>query len=190
MMSSRRVHFFKRKALFQQQITSTDVTGSIQFALSEVPGFAEFTALYDVYQISAVKVAIWGSANVNTAVGIGNSTSIYAQVFQLPNVYTVIDYTDDDNPVDADQLMEYGNCKVTRGNQVHTRYFKPKIAVPVFTTGLDPAYQARRSSWLSTDDADIPHYGLKYVFDIPGGVTSSPYYTFSITYYLRFRQTK
>lgn len=189
-MVPRRVHFFKRKALFQQQISSSDVVGSIQFALSEVPGFAEFVTLFDVYQISAVKVAIWGSANVNsvTAVGSGGTTS--ATVYQLPNVYTAIDYTDDDNPADANELMEYGNCKVTRGNQIHVRYFKPKIAVPVYTATIDPAYQARRSSWLSTDDPGIPHYGLKYVFDIPGGVTSSPYYTFSITYYLRFRQTK
>lgn len=186
---SPRVHLYKRKMYLRQTISTSNVYGSMVFYLSLLPNYAEFTALYDLYRISAVKVTIVPSIVTNTVGASGTGGSISAVTYNLPMVYTAIDYNDTSNPASFDELMEYENCKITRGNQIHSRYFKPCYQSQLYESLSTTGYQAKRGGWIATIDSEVPHYSLKWGIEVPTN-SSSPFYTFYVTYYLKFRSVK
>lgn len=159
------IHYFTRFADYSNivLVNGTTFTGAAYtFLLSDLPNFAEFTALYDWYKIMGVQFTMIPNSNVNldsATTGVNIGTNFYNRVA------TVIDYNDDTTPTAMDTLRQYGNCKMYSNNRIIKRFFKPRPVVTMDedaesggTTGLG---EASRKQWIATASNSTEYFALK-----------------------------
>lgn len=168
-----------------------------QFNLASVPGYAEWTTLYDQYKIVGVHVKFFcfSTASLTDAPSAGNPSlgAIMA---------TILDYDDAAaNGITADgvgmQLMrnyqtyQEKNMLNMRSGIVK-RFLRPRIAVAEFS-GTFASYGNFKSGWIDSNSPNVQHYGLKGLIELfaPSNVQNSYFYMKpQVTYYLRFRSTR
>lgn len=182
-----KVHFFKRTFNSQLTITGSDVNVGKQFTfrLSDLQGYTEFTDLFDMYKICAVKIEI---------IPVFNSIDGHVQTTTLqtvcPPVISVLDYNDNNVITSEADMLEYESHKMTLGWKKHTRYLKPKCQT--YVKELTNAAAMPKRSYLSTEFADVDHYGAKVLF-LPTGTmadqTGVTYYVYQ-TYYIACKNVK
>lgn len=179
-----RIYSFER-TYTAPNITSSNAgdTGSIQFTLDSLPGYTEYTALFDQYRIAQVRVQC---SPLAAAFGQSTTATTY------PTTYTVIDYDDAAVPTGVPQLQQYDTLEVTPNAQVIERYIRPRAALAAYSGSLFTAFsQAPQGMWFDTDSVTIPYYGFKWATD---GVTtvSGEYqlYSVNITVSLECRHPK
>lgn len=182
---NRRGHFFKR-CLYRRDFATitpaTDQYGSITFALSDLPTYTEFTNLYDSYKINKVQVTFYPRLD----------SADYSSQQQMPMLHTLIDHNDA-NPISVlSGMMESEFVKTTRGTQIHTRYFSPKVQTRVYESlGNDGFTTSRINPWINTDDPNVPHYCLKwYCQKIDTGGDAQIKIDMRIKYYFQCRELK
>lgn len=171
------VQKFKRSVYLKAAYTSSTLADSNfgkQFVLNDVPNVGEFTSLYDQYRILAVKVKLIPRA----------SEADVSQ--QLPNIGSVIDYDDQTALTAINDYTQYQNFKMTRGNKIHSRYIKPRIAAEVFGGGVTTGFMPTKG-WLDVAYPAVPHYGMK-IYIQQTAVAQS--YDALIDYYLAFKNVR
>ena len=171
------VHSYKRTQYFASALSVSnlaEVYGSYAFQLSALANASEYTVLYDMYKISAVKWTLMPRGNSAEAGTNNNNTKIM----------TVLDYDDDNTPTSVDQLCQYESVKTTNLSRDHSRYLKPKFARAIYKTAVTTGYGVG-TGWIDCDSTDVPHYGIKYALlrTTSGTVT----YDLKVTYYLQFK---
>lgn len=140
--------------------------------LDSLPNFTDFTNLYDQYCIKAIKVSLFPKFSQVEGVSVqdaGAGLSGLGAVNLMGQVASVVDI-DGNGPTTMNELMQYQNVKMTRGNKIHSRYFKPAVAASIFksTTALTSAYGPKKSVWLDCSNPDVTHYGLYGIIDLSG----------------------
>lgn len=159
-MISNDVHHFKRTAelIPIQGATASgvpiDTLGSLVFSIGLVPNVSEFSQLYDMYKINGIKLKLVPAQT-------GSDLNAPATAQYMPDLWTVIDYDDGNTPTKND-LLQYPGLKVTRGNQVHSRYFKPAVSAEIYRSAVTTSYAPKWKQWLDFAVTDVPHYGIKY----------------------------
>lgn len=191
------VQFFKRSVWKPLFITATgaaphgnDVPWSYIPTLADVTNSSEFTALYDQYQIKGVKVEIIPKFTQMDGL-TGSSPGVPASSMQLPNIASVLDYDGIGTFNTMDVLCEYQNLKMTRGNRVHKRYFKPAVQSAVYQGLASTGYNPKKNVWLDCNNASVPHYGLYGLVTVSDTDTNIRIDCDArITYYLAFKNVK
>jgi hypothetical protein len=168
------VHHFKRT--FQSadisNLTAGASAGAYAPAFTNLPNNTEFSALFDEYRINKVVVKFVPNFT-------GSDLNPNASFNSLPNIYTILDYDDNNTPANLDELLQYPNMKMTRGHAIHTRIFTPKVCLDV---GGSNAVAPKAKQWLDLSFASIPHYGMKWWLDA-SGVTTGKYRVFITMYF-------
>lgn len=164
-------------------ITSSNAgdTGSIQFSLDQLPGYTEFTALFEQYRIMQVRVLL-----SPLAANFGQSTTATT----YPTLYTVIDVDDASTPTSVSQLQQYDTLEVTPNAQVVERTIRPHAALAAYSGSLFTAFSmAPNGWWIDSSNVTVPHYGFKWATD---GVTtvsgSYQLYSVNLTFSLECRR--
>lgn len=173
------VQYFKRTLYMKaNRVSSTaaDTFAGVQFTLNDVPNVAEFTSLYDQYQIKGIKYSL-----------IPRISETDPAQQSLPNIGSVIDQDDASAPTSIDQLTQYQNFRLTRGNKVHSRYWKPAIAQEVFGGGVLTAYAPRKNVWIDCNSAAVPQYGIKFFIQQTAVVIT---FDVKIDYYIAFKNVR
>lgn len=174
------VHHFKRSVFYSGGISGStlgDTYGALQFNLSAVPAYTEYTALFDMYRINKVKV---------TFMPRGNSEDL-GSTAGMVKFFTVLDYDDADAPTNLTDLLQYENLKTTRVTRDHSRVLAPRFASEVYQSAVSTGYSARRG-WLDCDNPSIQHFGLKWCWQqLPAGAQTMD---IKIDYHLSFKGTK
>jgi len=171
------VHNYKRTAYFASALSVSnlaEVYGSYAFQISSLANVAEYTSLYDMYKINAVKWTLMPRGNSAEAGTNNNNTK----------VMSVLDFDDDDTPTSVDQLCQYETLKTTNLSRDHSRYLRPKFARMIYKTAATTGYGVG-SGWIDCNSTDVPNYGIKYCLlrTTSGTVT----YDLKVTYYLSFK---
>lgn len=182
--------------------TSTGVGGGYAgvgqaFRLSYLPNVNEFTALYDQYMITRIKITVrWSSTNISmieTANAVGNISA--------PYVLWVVDRDDAAAPASslagANDLREYQSMKryqFDTGRRTLSFSFIPNILTQNWETSVATAYTTSYRKWIDAGDPDTEHFGLKLLFITPNDGTSSVavrnYFELEAKYYVSFRQPR
>lgn len=154
-----------------------------QFQLNQLPNYQEFTALFDMYRINKVVVRLIPTATQVLVNSDANSE-------ECPLAYAAIDYNDATSPADANEIKQYGNCRVWALNKYQTFVFCPRTASPVYRDGATNAYLMNpKKLFIDCNYADVPHYGIRLI--VPGGQTRQVYRVrVESTFYLSFRNQK
>lgn len=154
-----------------------------EFKFSDMPNSAEFSALFDQYRITGISIKFipcQTGSDVNP-----NSTSIF-----LPNLMSVIDYTDSAVPSGINELMQYQNCKRTKITRTHSRYFKPRVLHDVVGQGATTGYTPKPWPFVSFG-IDVTGYGIKWgldqIFNVSSGGFGVDRY---VTYYFECKNVR
>jgi len=159
---------------------NTSTYGTLGFILEYLPGYTDFTALYDMYRVkSLVFVAQSGWTSSDELVGSGAHLD-NAGIF----LHTVVDTNDSTNPT-LDVMRQYPSYKMTRitdlNGQRHRQFIRPQIRLA--TDGSGGVSINPRDAWISTDSPDTTHYAIKWAITRPAG--TSPIVDMTIDWFFK-----
>jgi hypothetical protein len=172
----RAVHKFKRTSgTFGPLITDgiNPATYGFNFSFNDIPGYTEFTTLFDFYKITGIRIRVMpftqnGSESTNNAFNSFN-----------PPMYFAVDTSDGSSLPTADSILEYDTLKIGWLWKGMDFYFKPKFS---------DATGAQRAGWVATTNSAVDWYGLKVFIPPTGG--SSAKATILVTYYVQCKNVK
>lgn len=175
-----KLYLFKRHVDFGQLVIDNiaDTFRTFNFSLQDVPNETDFTNLYDVYKINAVKITFIPQMNTSISIGSINNPNANARFF------SVLDYNDGNPLTTIDQAREYQSCKYTPILRQHKRYLRPKImdAGGVYNPG---------NKWLATSNITENYFGVKVAVEpMDSTGTLSMTYSIECVYYMSFRNVK
>jgi hypothetical protein len=93
----------------------------------------------------------------------------------LPFLYHVIDYDDNSNPANANELLEYENCKVDRLDKIVSRTFSPRFASAAYSGAFTSYANSDPNTWIDTGSPGVLYYGMKFCLNSPSWVAGSTY---------------
>jgi len=147
------------------------------FQISQaMPNSSEFQALFDYYQVRAVKMQIFFSKT--------NNDQSSGATLGMPMLLICNDFDDIGESMTRDSMMERVGCRhvqfdATNLNGV-THYVKPKptsvIVATDVTTGVLAASNSGvtfGSQWIDCAQSNIVHNGIKVLYDNQGLTTAS-----------------
>jgi hypothetical protein len=177
-------HHFKRHVNLGEIALSTSgiTSGGFSFQLDEVPNFAEFQSLFDLYKIDYVEVTMIPSANL---VGVSGT----AAPFTATRIATVTDLNSSNAFGSFDDARDFESCEVHFLTRTKKRSVRPMFLTGVEEDGSTIVVGGASRGWLNTTRADIPHYGYRYVAEqVSSGYTASV--RCEAIYYMTFKAVK
>lgn len=174
---SNKVHAFKRCVFSHNQSMTVPVGPGFlafgkTFKLSDLPGYTEFTNLYDSYRILAVRYDI-----INQGISSGNMISNLT-----PIIHTIVDKDDATAPTTINEVMEDSRRKSKQWVGAHSVYIKPKIQND---NNGSQVISPKGKPWIDMSDAGVLHYGLKYMVTARTSANTTFYYDTLTTYYIQ-----
>ena len=104
------IHRFRRSYNAGVIITTDGINptyGTFNFSINDMPGYTEFTALFDSYKITGIKLLLIPYTQTQSI-----STSSLNNARNVPFFY-VIDRTDATMPTSVDEILEYQDHKIS-----------------------------------------------------------------------------
>lgn len=178
--SGQKLYMFQRYTGGLGTLAINNITPTLQafnFSLNDLPNYTEFTALYDMYKINAIKITFIPQQDTNVSLSSVNNP------FGNARFFSAIDYNDSTSPASVDELREYHTCKFTRLLKTHKRYIhKPKI--------LDSSSYTL-SPWIATSAPSTNYFGLKVAVEpMSSTVATTMNYSIEAKYYMTFKNVK
>lgn len=155
--------------------TTAGLGRGIYFYLAQLSNYTEFTALFDQYKITGIRVQLLPQQNVNQTTSGAITT---------PTIMTCIDYNSVNIPAQSSDVLEFQNSQVTTYDQKVDRYFRPKIAVASYS-GTFASYSSV-DTWVDTNSPNVQYYGFR-AWIPPVNTTAIAGWRIYVTYYLSFR---
>lgn len=128
------------------------------FPLTGLPQVAQFQALYDQFRITHVQMRFMLRTDPSAQAA---ATATY------PRLYYARDYNDLNLPANLNELREYSKCKIVhlKPDKTVVVNLKPAVLTEVYKTAVSTGYAPKWRQWISTADASVPHYGVKWGVD-------------------------
>jgi len=134
-----------------------------------VPSSSEFSSLFQEYKIDSIEMSMFYS---------NNNSSLNTPATSLPLINIAFDPNDvNQTPLSTIQQLS-GVRQIQLGNgsdPTKPFVFKPRAALQVYETAIASAYISERTGWINSTYLDVPHYGVKIVYDpttVPGTSTA------------------
>lgn len=179
------LYYFKRKVAPGRQVNlTTNPSGTLQFSLDQVPGSSDFTALFDQYKITGVKVDFRLILDP-AAAAAGSAT--------YPNLYVRRDFDNTANETVAEIAQDNKSKRfILHPNKVCSIFVKPALQAEYFNTssGLtdkSPVW----NRWFDCSNPNMQMLGVKWAIDTMGILlTQGNTMTIEYTYYLEMKNTR
>jgi len=162
------------------------------FKLADLPNYTEFTALFDAYQINAVKISIVPLFNSGDPGQVSNSGNNY---YSIPHLASVVDIDGAVSPPgDQATLLQYNNCKLRRLTKPTTIYIKnPRVADAEYQNGVLSGYgEGQKKKWIDCSSPSVQHYGARWWMDTLNstgyGLDKRFQADVYVTYYVKFKR--
>lgn len=126
--------------------------------LGFLPGFTEFTSLYDEYRIDYVQYKFYLKSAIDSFT-TGN--------VDYPVLHWAVDNDDAGIPTTLADIQQHSNAKtalLTCEKPVVVGY-KPSVAQEIYRTPITTAYASKQNVFVDTTGTNVPHYGLKWGLD-------------------------
>lgn len=179
------VHLFKQKVVTLVS-TTLSATGyyifAKQFQLSDLPNFAEYTALFDSYKIHKIKYQIVSVNNSSKENEVTVATQMFGGIIVDPDDASVAGW------VDFTEISQYNDWhpKKVSDNRGLKRYFTPAVNNQIQAVTQPTYISTMYKPLLDMASPTVPHLGIKGAF--LGGVPLVPakFYE-TVTYYIECR---
>lgn len=186
------VHSYKRAQgqpiyidVFRTPVAGAWAAYSMDFKLSGIRNVGDFTAMYDKYQITGVKVSVRVSEFDNQSHTDSNTTASTSD-YAIPQLWIMTDDDDISTPTVA-EVRERTGARSAPITKPRSLFFKPKVAMEVYRGPTTTAYMPKSAPILDMAYSDVPHYGYKLVVEGPATGLTSKYcqLRLDVTYYFR-----
>jgi len=180
---------FKRFSAFNtinaNNLSATN--GATYYALDQVPGYAEFTALFDQYRITKVIHRFFPISKAFTQTNVASGGAINVP----PRFITAVDF-DDSTTAAFNDLRQYSTAEVVSCQTPVTRVIKPCVSTVVYESVGSSGYAPKSDVWISTNDPTVPHYGIKWSIgqNTASGADNVFGYVPEVEFHLEFRLSK
>lgn len=146
------------------------IGGSYAYALNQLPGYTDFTNLFDQYRILKIRVDFVPNLTGNTAPGQPTLYSIF---------HMATDPTDIGVPNNANDVLQYENRRTVQPYRPFSATFRPSPSAQYFNTLTTSGYGPRPGAWIDSSSPGVQHYGVKYVWDCNAATATQivPYVT-------------
>lgn len=157
--------------------------GAYSFKLNDLPGYADFTGLYDRYRIKAVKMTFLPRISQQTVAG-----GVVAATQIAPPIGTCIDYDDANTPTDITTLQQYDSFRIHHEFKPFKIFIRPRLASALYNGAVFTAYgNAPGKQWIDVASPDVPYYGVKWATtSYSAATTGNQYWDVLATYYVEF----
>lgn len=151
-------------------LAGTQALHNLVVQLNQLPSYAELIQLYDEYKIQKVlwRIKMKGveSSFASNLGPVRNTvpTTAIAPGLEYERWLTYID-TDGTFSFNTEEaILETRSCKtwIPANKRAHSRCFVPKVLTPAYAGLVTTRYRGE-SKWISTDNVDIPHYGMRAI---------------------------
>lgn len=154
-------HHFKRMAdsgTITGLATYTPFLAGYQFTFDSIPGYTEFTNLYDQYRINFI-VQKW-HLRIDPGAQVAASAT-------YPKLYWVVDNDDSTAAANINELRQHSRCRmaVMNPNKPVVVKFRPNILMQAYESATTTAYVPKWKQFVDCADSSTPHYGLKIAID-------------------------
>lgn len=190
-----RTYYFKRSCTKTAAVSSQSnpVINYYLFSLNDLPDYTEFTALYDQYQIAAVKISFIPLVSQVTS-NIESTYSVLAPTLaNYYRSYSAIDYnnTSASGVTGPDNLREYQTYKWKPLPRTHSRYLKPKPIMQNGGSALNYTLPGKVPWFDVATGSNEGYAGLFFGYDaMPDLPNGTAIYTIECKYYLKFRTVR
>lgn len=185
------------------QAAAAKTVQSFLFQLSDLPQSASYTALFDQYRITKIKMdfipcsSIVNNASTQiTAAGYAETAPEAASATATVGLYgTVIDYDDANALASLAAATEYENFRYgsVASNKIHSRTFVPHTASAAFN-GAFAGYKNDKNAWIDCAYPGVQYFGLKFYADEAGaqGAQQQCFQSWRIlaTYWVEFKNVR
>lgn len=171
----------------------------LRFQLSNLPDIAEFTALYDQYQIAGIKIKL---TPYSTVANLQTGTSATQYNNNLACILHSLIDPDDGGAFSADAsginaMRQYPTYKTRNlmsslGKPI-SRFFRPRIALGAFDALTPNPATARvnsRNRMIDMVSTNVDHFGYKLLFEVfqpDPTIACFIWFKLECTYYLKMR---
>jgi len=181
-------HSFSRFSAAQTlDMTGTEQPLSFEFSLDQIYSYSEFTTLFDKYRLDKIDVYIQMITNPDASAVTNRpiaSQADYNRSNFYPKMWYINDHDDSSTTTIAALKERVGvKCCVLKPNVVKKITVRPACAVQIYRTATTTGYGPKWGQFIDMSAVNVPHYGLKTVFD-PLGI--DPDGTFSFRYECKY----
>lgn len=161
----------------------TSSTGAYSFKLSDLPNYTEFTALFDRYRITGVRLQVMPRISQQTVGGNATAATAYS-----PVIAHTIDYDDATTPADINAINQYDSVKYQYEYKPFKVWIRPRAAQAQYGSGVFTSYgNSNPKQWMDVASPDITYYGWKWATNgYSAQLTGNQYWDVMATYYLEF----
>jgi len=131
----------------------TETAGNFVFQLNYVPNYANYTAIFDQYQITHVKVSFRSISKPETLINSSAGNTV------IPRIAVALDFDNASTPTYAAIQSRFGH-QVHPADRNFTISVAPCLQFAVYTGGIN-AYSPNYG-FLDCANANVPHYGIRY----------------------------
>ncbi len=164
----------------------------IAFRLSDLQGYAEFTALYDQYRVVRLTYTLspaWTSARAPSTSPNGDLCGW---------VHSVYDYDDNAAPAASTAgigaMMERASYALTHAvkTTATTWVVEPRVALAAYAASAFTSYANSPACWVDCSSPNVEHYGLKLLIELinPGSASVFMNFRLHVTAEVEFRQSR
>lgn len=152
--------------------------GSMSFTLNSLPGYTEFTNLFDQYRIKKVLVQAFPFMTQES----DTTTTPARNIF-----HWCVDHTDVTSPAAESDVLQYDNHKTLQAFKPFNMSLTPVAATTVWQGVSSNGYApAKPASWIDCKSYGVQHYGIKYVWN--NNNSNIDYMDFYATFWVEFRE--
>lgn len=152
-------------------VALTPLLYAANFSLNDIPGYLEFTNLFDYYRINGIRFRLFPYQTQSNSTGTVNNAG------NVPIFYAV-DTTDATPPTTVEEILEYQDHKIVSLYDGIDCYIKPKFS---------DATSAQRGGWVACTNPSLNWFGFKLA--IPPTTNAMTYYLVW-TFYVSFKDPK
>lgn len=139
------------------------------FQLSDIPQVAAYSTLFEYFRIDKVVVTYRYKVAGIPAGYIANPLNVNMSQEINPLLYFKVDHNDAVSQT-VPVLLESSRTKekqLTNSSPNFTITLKPAVQTEAYKTLTSSTYIPKWNVWLSMDDVNVPHYGLKMNIQVP-----------------------
>lgn len=156
-------------------------TGGFSFQLSDLPDYADFQTLFDLYRIDFVQVTMYPSAT--------EVLPTISSPFVPVRIITAIDLNSSNSFASFNQARDFETARVHLMTKTSTRSIKPRYISVLENDASASVFGGSGVGWLNTSVPNVPHYGYRYAIE-----QASSTYTLTVNceakFYLSMRAVK
>lgn len=155
------VHYFSRRCYLTSLVSAginVPTLTSLSFNLGQLPNVSDYTALFDQYKISKVKLFF----KLNQDPSAQTAASSY-----YPTMYYSVDHDDVTAPVSVNDMLQHGRTKqrILMPNRYVVIDVRPSVLFEVLRTAGNTTLAPKWNQWIDMAHTDTIHYGLKIAID-------------------------